>query len=91
MSAYVNPAHGYTHIQEEITPHKSEYKYTLFCQGTALVSWDDLPVLRKALPQLTQGRGTFIRYNEKGQEEFREYGPLPVEKDLIDEYDYDYH
>ena len=90
--AYANPAHGYEPVVVE--QNETEFAYTLFVQGTVLINWHDIVPLRKALDDLPSGRGTFIRYNETGLDEYDDYGPVAGEgqpKDLADEYDYDYH
>ena len=74
VKPYQNPSHGYE--PAPIEPNKTQFKYTLFVNGSALLNWDDIEPLRKALDTVRPGRGTFIQYNQRGIEAYEANGPV---------------
>lgn len=51
---------------------KTTRKYSLFNQGRLVLNWNDLPVLEQALTTFVPSRGSYIRFNETGVNQYVE-------------------
>lgn len=56
---------------KEIQEVTTDKKYSLFVRGELTLNWDDLEFLQEALTTVNSSRGTYIRYNESGIEEYQ--------------------